>query len=1128
MAIHSFRHCERSETIPLPVIARSEATRQSIGSGLRRFARNDKERRYFIIQGMNMNNKKIKLSFFTAIVILACFGFADKALAVLPTVVTNDADEITSWSARMNGEITYTGGDDNDERGFEWGTASGVYTSWWTETGVFTEGTFSRYSGGLSPGQTYYYRAKSYNSFGWAYGEEKSWTATSYTYLSYDYAYYASGTAVSQNILSGLLVAGITSFDYTATVPTGTTLKVQFSQNGSNWYNSAATAGAWDTCSDGVHNISLTALDWNGPTFYYKLELIADAAQNATPEVDSVGVNYVVPASPTVVTNDAGVITSWSAQMNGEITNTGGADNDERGFEWGTTLGGPYTSWWTETGAFGAGTFSRYSGGLSPGQTYYYRAKSHNAVGWSYGVEKSFTATSYTYPTYDYTYYASGTAVSQNILEGLAVANITSFDYTATVPTGTTLKVQFSQNGSNWYNSAATAGGWNTCSNGIHNISLAALDWNDPTFYYKLELIADAAQNATPEVDSVGVNYVVPASPTVVTNDAGVITSWSAQMNGEITNTGGADNDERGFEWGTTLGGPYTSWWTETGAFGIEAFSRSIGGLSPCQTYYYRAKSLNSYGWGYGAEKSFTAPPYTYPSYDYAYYASGTAVSQNILSGIAVEQILSFDYTATVPADTTLKVQFSQDGTNWYNSAATAGAWDTCSDGVHNISLDTLNWNGPTFYYKLELTADAAQNATPEVDSVGVNYALIPHNTSGWAWSENIGWISMNSINTASAVSYGVELDDNPDSPTYGEFSGYAWSENIGWISFNAADTAGCPIPPCKAVLSTSTLEVSGWARVLSVKDKPLDQTGGWNGWIKLSGSYGADNYGITLDKFTQEFEGWAWGGSYDVADPAVIGWISWNDKDYDGFPGPIDYQVVTTASFTAANQPPTAIISCTSTCGCDTLGCGVPPDICTGYTGCAFVLNNDSTDPNGEADIATSTWYLNGEKKYSYPGKCNITPGNYVGAGNHTSELKVADYAGETSNTTKSFTLLEGIEAGFVCSLNNVDWVACSTTQPLLDEIVYVNDSQPDPLENSSPSSLRGGGSATIISREWMRESDSLIFANTTGTYFAFGPEYNQIRLTVIDDEGRSNYIIHTISGKHSVPKWREIPPFI
>ncbi len=52
---------------------------------------------------------------------------------------------------------------------------------------------------------------------------------------------------------------------------------------------------------------------------------------------------------------------------------------------------------------------------------------------------------------------------------------------------------------------------------------------------------------------------------------------------------------------------------------------------------------------------------------------------------------------------------------------------------------------------------------------------------TGYAWGEDIGWISMNCLNTAScgSTSYAVTKDGA------GNLSGYAWSENVGWISFN-------------------------------------------------------------------------------------------------------------------------------------------------------------------------------------------------------------------------------------------------------------------------------------------------------------------------------------------------------
>ena len=60
--------------------------------------------------------------------------------------------------------------------------------------------------------------------------------------------------------------------------------------------------------------------------------------------------------------------------------------------------------------------------------------------------------------------------------------------------------------------------------------------------------------------------------------------------------------------------------------------------------------------------------------------------------------------------------------------------------------------------------------------------ACVSHNVSGWAWSDNIGWISMNCNNRGGAVDYGVDFNENT-----GAMSGYAWSSNIGWIDFSGA-----------------------------------------------------------------------------------------------------------------------------------------------------------------------------------------------------------------------------------------------------------------------------------------------------------------------------------------------------
>jgi hypothetical protein len=176
-------------------------------------------------------------------------------------------------------------------------------------------------------------------------------------------------------------------------------------------------------------------------------------------------------------------------------------------------------------------------------------------------------------------------------------------------------------------------------------------------------------------------------------------------------------------------------------------------------------------------------------------------------------------------------------------------------------------------------------------------------NVSGWAWSENVGWISFNCYNDyngdgvledhCSSSNYGVKLD-----PSTKVFSGYAWSENVGWITFNESELSGCPSSPCRAWLGSDN-KVYGWARALS-------SGGGWDGWISLRND--SKNYGVWLDTSTspQEFRGFAWSDM-------VIGWISFNCKD-GGFNEATGqpYNVCSTSNYkfyltTPLNLPPTA-----------------------------------------------------------------------------------------------------------------------------------------------------------------------------------------------------------------------------
>jgi hypothetical protein len=70
-------------------------------------------------------------------------------------------------------------------------------------------------------------------------------------------------------------------------------------------------------------------------------------------------------------------------------------------------------------------------------------------------------------------------------------------------------------------------------------------------------------------------------------------------------------------------------------------------------------------------------------------------------------------------------------------------------------------------------------------------------NLSGWAWNDDIGWISFfwgnasanpSSTLSSTCLSYGGYCGV---SVSGGVFSGWAWNDDIGWIDFNCSNTTG-------------------------------------------------------------------------------------------------------------------------------------------------------------------------------------------------------------------------------------------------------------------------------------------------------------------------------------------------
>ena len=78
------------------------------------------------------------------------------------------------------------------------------------------------------------------------------------------------GELISKNLLIDQYASEIILFNYSARIPNGTNIELQFSQDNISWYNSDGIVNAADLLLNGNYSIDLSSLKWYGSNFYYK------------------------------------------------------------------------------------------------------------------------------------------------------------------------------------------------------------------------------------------------------------------------------------------------------------------------------------------------------------------------------------------------------------------------------------------------------------------------------------------------------------------------------------------------------------------------------------------------------------------------------------------------------------------------------------------------------------------------------------------------------------------------------------------------------------------------------------------------------------------------------------------
>ncbi len=483
-----------------------------------------------------------------------------------PSVLTYYAGNVATRSARLRANLTSLGQSKTASVSFQWGTSPGIYDR---ETQVqprSATGSFYSDLSGLTPGVTYYYRAKA-AGVGTSYGDEKSFTTLT-TPPSVSTSSVTAITAVSARLNGNLSSLG-----------TAAGVNVSFQWGTSPRSYSDESAGSYLSAT-GAFYFELTGLAPD-TTYYCR----AKAAGQGT----AYGMERsftTPPAPPTVETSTPAIIDGTSARLNGNLYAMGSASSVSVSFQWGTSAGAYGHETVAEVKPI-AGPFYFDLTGLTPGDTYYVRAKADGAGSPVYGAETSFVAP-VTPPTV-----ATGDATGLEMTSATLNADLLSKGTAATV----TVSFEWGVAPGVYDRETTTA---QRSATGAFHFDLSGLSAGT-TYYYRA---AAAGQGQT----SYGLEksfMTATTYPLVATNAATGVTASSATLNGELVSRGLSESVAVFFEWGTAPQAydhqtvPETK--TAAGPFQFD-----LTGLDGGATLYYRTRAE---GYGdpvFGSDMSLT------------------------------------------------------------------------------------------------------------------------------------------------------------------------------------------------------------------------------------------------------------------------------------------------------------------------------------------------------------------------------------------------------------------------------------------------------------------------------------------------------------------------------------------
>ena len=198
------------------------------------------------------------------------------------------------------------------------------------------------------------------------------------------------------------------------------------------------------------------------------------------------------------------------------------------------------------------------------------------------------------------------------------------------------------------------------------------------------------------------------------------------------------------------------------------------------------------------------------------YSSSGILTSTNLLPDSGVSSVNSFGYTlSSLPPNTSVQIQFSQDGNSWYGSTGVLNDFNTLSPGTNSINLAGLGWN-ISFYYKTTLISSDGLN-TPILNGITLNYTSSYYywvGGAGGSWNNSANW------SATSGGAGGIGVPTSTDTAIFD--SGDTNSANIdtsisvGNIKINSGYTGTVTEATSSTITISGTTTVSAGTLILA------------------------------------------------------------------------------------------------------------------------------------------------------------------------------------------------------------------------------------------------------------------------------------------------------------------------